>query len=38
MNMKEIAAALGITEARVSQIHSQAILSLRAVTKNKLQY
>lgn len=36
MNMKEIAAALGITEARVSQIHSQAILNLRAVTKKKL--
>ncbi len=36
MNMKEIAAALGITEARVSQIHSQAILNLRAVTKKRL--
>ncbi|HME43848.1 MAG TPA: FliA/WhiG family RNA polymerase sigma factor [Syntrophorhabdales bacterium] len=29
MNMKEIAEVLGITEARISQIHSQAVLSLR---------
>ncbi|MCX5810663.1 MAG: FliA/WhiG family RNA polymerase sigma factor [Proteobacteria bacterium] len=36
MNMKEIAAAIGITEARVSQIHSQAILNLRSVTKRQL--
>jgi len=36
MNMKEIAAAMGITEARVSQIHSQAILNLRSVTKKQL--
>jgi len=31
--MKEIALALGITEARVCQIHSQAILNLRAILK-----
>jgi RNA polymerase sigma factor for flagellar operon FliA len=29
MNMKEIAKTLGVTEARVCQIHSQAILNLR---------
>jgi RNA polymerase sigma factor for flagellar operon FliA len=33
MNMKEIAKTLGITEARVCQIHSQAILNLRATMK-----
>jgi RNA polymerase sigma factor FliA len=33
MNMKEIAKALGITEARVCQIHSQALLNLRASMK-----
>jgi len=33
MNMKEIAETLNITEARVCQIHSQAILNLRAVMK-----
>ncbi|HPP06925.1 MAG TPA: FliA/WhiG family RNA polymerase sigma factor [Syntrophorhabdaceae bacterium] len=33
LNMKEIALALGITEARVCQIHSQAILNLRAILK-----
>lgn len=33
LNMKEIALALGITEARVCQIHSQAILNLRATLK-----
>lgn len=36
MNMKEIAAAMDITEARVSQIHSQAILNLRSATKRRL--
>jgi RNA polymerase sigma factor for flagellar operon FliA len=30
MNLKEIAAVLGVTESRVSQIHSQAIARLRA--------
>jgi RNA polymerase sigma factor for flagellar operon FliA len=29
MNMKEIAKTLGVTEARVCQIHSQAVLNLR---------
>jgi RNA polymerase sigma factor FliA len=29
MNMREVAMALGVTEARVSQIHTQAIASLR---------
>ncbi len=33
MNMKEVAKTLGITEARVCQIHSQAILNLRAAMK-----
>ncbi|MCX8022109.1 MAG: FliA/WhiG family RNA polymerase sigma factor [Syntrophorhabdaceae bacterium] len=33
MNMKEIAEALNITEARVCQIHSQAILNLRTAMK-----
>jgi RNA polymerase sigma factor FliA len=37
MNMKEIAETLGITEARVSQIHSQAILSLRTHVKKRLK-
>ncbi len=35
MNMKEIAEVLGITEARISQIHSQAVLSLRTYLKKK---
>lgn len=35
LNMKEIAAVLGITEARVCQIHSQAILNLRATVKKR---
>lgn len=30
MNLKEIAAVLGVTESRVSQLHSQAIARLRA--------
>ncbi len=33
MNMKEIAKTLGITEARVCQLHSQAILNLRVTMK-----
>jgi RNA polymerase sigma factor FliA len=33
MNMKEIAELLGITESRVSQIHSQALLNLRSRLK-----
>ena len=33
MNMKEIAKTLGITEARVCQIHSQALLNLRTSMK-----
>lgn len=35
LNMKEIASVLGITEARVCQIHSQAILNLRAKIKKQ---
>ncbi|HPP05725.1 MAG TPA: FliA/WhiG family RNA polymerase sigma factor [Syntrophorhabdaceae bacterium] len=35
LNMKEIAAVLDITEARVCQIHSQAILNLRATIKKQ---
>ena len=34
MNMKEIAGTLGITEARVCQIHSQALMNLRVSMKN----
>ena len=30
MNLKEIAAVLGITESRVCQLHSQSIARLRA--------
>ncbi len=30
LNLREIAAAMGLTESRVCQIHSQAIISLRA--------
>ena len=37
MNMKEIAQTLGITEARISQIHSQAVLSLRMHVKRRLK-
>jgi len=33
LNLKEIAAVLDITEARVCQIHSQALLNLRATIK-----
>ncbi|MBA4417568.1 MAG: FliA/WhiG family RNA polymerase sigma factor [Syntrophus sp. (in: bacteria)] len=33
MNMKEIAKTLGITEARVCQIHSQAVINLRSSMK-----
>jgi RNA polymerase sigma factor for flagellar operon FliA len=37
MNMKEIAEVLGITEARISQIHSQAVLCLRTCLKKCLK-
>lgn len=37
MNMKEIADVLGITEARISQIHSQAILNLRTFIKKRVK-
>lgn len=37
LNMKEIARILSITEARVCQIHSQAILNLRASMKKFLR-
>ncbi|MBU6271951.1 MAG: sigma-70 family RNA polymerase sigma factor, partial [Betaproteobacteria bacterium] len=30
MNLKEIGAVLGVTESRVSQLHSQAVARLRA--------
>ena len=36
MNMKEIAELLAITESRVSQIHSQALLNLRSRLKKPL--
>jgi len=37
LNMKEIARTLGITEARVCQIHSQSIMNLRAAMKRHLK-
>jgi len=30
MNLKEIGAVLGVTESRISQIHSQAVARLRS--------
>jgi RNA polymerase sigma factor for flagellar operon FliA len=36
MNMKEIAGVLSITEARVCQIHSQAIIALRSTIKKRI--
>ena len=35
MTLKEIATILGVTESRVSQIHSKVILSLRSKLKNR---
>jgi RNA polymerase sigma factor for flagellar operon FliA len=37
LNMKEIAGTIGITEARVCQIHSQAIMNLRTSMKKHLK-
>jgi RNA polymerase sigma factor for flagellar operon FliA len=37
MNMKEIARTLGITEARICQIHSQAVLNLRSLMKKHMK-
>jgi RNA polymerase sigma factor FliA len=37
LNMKEIAGIIGITEARVCQIHSQAIITMRASMKKYLK-
>lgn len=37
LNMKEIAHVLGVTEARVCQIHSQAILNLRSLVKRRIK-
>ncbi len=37
LNMKEIAKTLGITEARVCQIHSQCILNLRTTMRKQLR-
>ncbi|MCX7856687.1 MAG: FliA/WhiG family RNA polymerase sigma factor [Deltaproteobacteria bacterium] len=37
LNMKEIAQVIGVTEARVCQIHTQAILNLRASLKKRLR-
>lgn len=36
LNMKEIAGTMGVTEARICQIHSQAIMNLRATMKKQL--
>jgi RNA polymerase sigma factor for flagellar operon FliA len=35
LNLKEIGAVLGVTESRVSQLHSQAIGRIRAILKAK---
>ena len=35
LNLKEIGAVLGVTESRVSQLHSQAIARIRAILKGK---
>ena len=35
LNLKEIGAVLGVTESRVSQLHSQAISRIRAILKAK---
>jgi RNA polymerase sigma factor for flagellar operon FliA len=37
MNMKEIAKVMGITEARVCQIHAQAIVNLRPAMQRQLK-
>lgn len=37
LNMKEIANVLGVTEARICQVHTQAILNLRASLKKRLR-
>ena len=37
LNMKEIAGSMGVTEARVCQIHSQAIMNLRTTMKKQLR-
>jgi RNA polymerase sigma factor for flagellar operon FliA len=34
LNLKEIGAVLGLTESRVSQLHSQAIVRLRSKMKS----
>ena len=34
LNLKEAGAVLGVSESRVCQIHSQAIMRLRAVLKD----
>jgi len=33
MNLKEIGAVLGVTESRISQLHSQAVARLRTQMK-----
>ena len=38
LNMKEVASVLGITEARVCQIHTQAILNLRVSLKREINF
>lgn len=37
LNMKEIAGTMGVTEARICQIHSQAIMNLRTTMKKQLR-
>ena len=35
LRLREIAAAFGVTESRISQIHSQAILSIRSFLERR---
>jgi RNA polymerase sigma factor for flagellar operon FliA len=34
MNLREIGAVIGVSESRISQIHSQALIRLQARLKN----
>ena len=36
LNLKEIGAVLGVSESRVSQLHTQAVARMRATLKEKL--
>jgi RNA polymerase sigma factor for flagellar operon FliA len=36
LNLKEIGAVMGVSESRVSQLHTQAVARLRAALKEQL--